>query len=131
MNNWKYKIDVAHEGVFDEIEATYGVKFGDALKAFITNHNAATPPKCRFMVGTTERIFGAVLSVNKNEPSVDSIYTALDVFKGKDLIPFAIDPFGNYICYSSATDTVVYCDCESDAIWSTELKLSDFIASLY
>ena len=92
MNKWKYKIDISCNGVFGEIEKKYGIKFSDELKAFITEYNAATPEKHRFMVGTTERVFGAVLSVNKGETDTDSIYTALDVINDKDIIPFAIDP---------------------------------------
>ena len=98
---------------------------------FITEHNAATPEKHRFMVGTTERVFGAVLSVNKGETDTDSIYTALDVINDKDIIPFAIDPFGNYICYSSKDSTILYWNHETNTTLSTELNLIDFIESLY
>ena len=131
MNKWKYKIDISCNGVFGEIEKKYGIKFSDELKAFITEYNAATPEKHRFMVGTTERVFGAVLSVNKGETDTDSIYTALDVINDKDIIPFAIDPFGNYICYSTNDGIVMYWDHENDTTASTNLNLSDFIASLY
>ena len=131
MNNWKYKIDISCNCAFGEIEKEYGVKFSDELKAFIAEYNAATPEKHRFMVGTTERVFGAVLSVNKGETDTDSIYTALDVINDRDIIPFAIDPFGNYICYSANDSTVMYWDHENDNMASTELKFADFITSLY
>ena len=131
MNNWKYKIDVDCICVFEKIEKEHGVKFSDELKTFITEYNAATPEKHRFMVGTTERVFGAVLSVNKGETDTDSIYTALDVISNKSIIPFAIDPFGNYICYSSDDGIVMYWDHESDITSSTELRLAEFVDSLY
>ena len=131
MNNWKYKIDVQCECVFAEIEAKYGIKFNDELKSFIIEHNAATPEKYHFMVGTTERVFGAVLSVNKCEVDTDSIYTALDTVADKEIIPFAIDPFGNYICYSTKDKTVIYWDHEREAKTSTSLNLNDFISMLY
>ena len=131
MNKWKYKIDISCNCVFGEIEKEYGVKFSDELKAFIAEYNAATPEKHRFMVGTTERVFGAVLSVNKGETDTDSIYTALDVINDKDIIPFAIDPFGNYICYSSKDSTILYWNHETNTTLSTELNLIDFIESLY
>ena len=131
MNNWKYKIDVNYSGVFEEIENEYGVAFSDELKSFIAEHNAATPEKYHFKVGATERVFGAVLSVNEDETDTDSIYTALDIAYDKSIIPFAIDPFGNYICYSSNDCKVMYWDHENDSMESTDLKLADFIASLY
>ena len=131
MNNWKYKIDVECECVFEEIESKYGIKFNGELKSFIIEHNAATPEKYHFIAGTKERVFGAVLSVNNGEADTDSIYTALESVTDKEIIPFAIDPFGNYICYSENEKSVVYWNHETETKTSTGLDLNDFISSLY
>ena len=131
MNNWKYKIDVLSLDVFEEIEKHYGVNFTNELKDFFVEHNATSPEKYHFMVGTTERVFGAVLSVNKGEVDTDSIYVALDSISDKNIIPFAIDPFGNYICYDSSNGKTMYWDHETNITKSTGLSLSEFIDSLY
>ena len=131
MNNWKYKIDIQTASVFEEIESQYKVKFVDELRDFISVHNGATPEKYHFMIENTEKVLGSVLSVNKGEADTDTIYTALSCIDDSSLIPFAIDPFGNYICYSSKDGLIVFWDHETNAVVSSEKNLGDFIGSLY
>lgn len=128
---WKYKIDVADTNVFAEIENERNISFPPELKNFILNANAATPSSYNFMVGNNERVLGAILSFNRNESDTDSVFTALSVIDDCDLIPFGIDPFGNYICYSLKDNTVVFWDHETSKVDSTGKKLDDFIESLY
>lgn len=128
---WKYKIDVSDPDVFEEIEKDCGISFPKELKDFILETNGATPSKYKFMVGNNERVFGAVLSFNRNEIDTDSVFTALAVIEDKSLIPFGIDSFGNYICYSLKDNAVVFWDHETGNAVSTGKALTDFIESLY
>mgnify|MGYP002765457652 FL=1 len=128
---WKYKIDLADESVFAEIENKRGIIIPDELKKLIIEENAATPDKYNFIVGSTERIFGAVLSFNKNEEGTDTVFTALEVIEDKNLFPFAIDSFGNYICLDLTTEEVVFWDHETGEVSSTEKNLKDLLQSLY
>ncbi len=128
---WKYKIDVADPNVFQELEKERNISFPEELKDFILKANAATPSSYRFMVGSNERVFGAVLSFNRNETDADSVFTACSVIKDDSLIPFGIDSFGNYICYSWKENTVVFWDHETGKVDSTGKNLADFLASLY
>ena len=128
---WKYKIDVADAAVFAEVEKERGITFPEELKALILEANAATPSKHLFMVGTAERVLGAVLSFNHNESDTDSIFTALNAVEERNLLPFAIDPFGNYICYTLKDGQIVFWDHETDGVTSTGLGLQTFLASLY
>ena len=109
-----------------------GSKFiPEELKNFVAEHNAATPSRHHFMVGATERVFGAVLSFEKNETEADTVYPALEAVEDKNLLPFAIDPFGNYICYQLNEKQIVYWDHENDAVTTTGKSLKEFIESLY
>ena len=128
---WKYKMDVTDSGVFDEIGKERGIIFPTELKDFILNTNASTPSKYNFMIGNNERVLGAILSFNHNESDVDSVFTALSVIDDKNLIPFGIDPFGNYICYSLNKKVVVFWDHETGNILSTDASLTNFVESLY
>lgn len=128
---WKYKIEIADEHVFTELEKEYGIVFPDELKTFIEENNAATPSKYNFMVGNVEKVFGAVLSFNRGENDTDTVFTALAAIDDKQIVPFGIDSFGNYICYSTTNHDIVFWDHENGSVTSTEKNLSDFIASLY
>ena len=128
---WKYKIDVADKKVFTEIEDERNISFPTELKEFILNTNAATPSRYNFMVGNNERVLGAILSFNHNEIDTDSVFSALSVIDDKNLIPFGIDPFGNYICYSLSDGQVVFWNHETSRIESTGKKFDAFIDELY
>ena len=127
--NWKYKIDVADREVFSDIEKKYGIVISEELRALILAANAATPSKYNFMLGTRERVLGAILSFNRGDS--DTVYTALSTVEDRSLFPFAIDPFGNYICYSNKDNKVVFWDHETNVLSSTEKGLSEFLNSLY
>ena len=129
--NWKYKIDVENQNVFSDIEKKYGVIISDELRALILMANAATPSKYNFMLGTAEKVLGAILSFNEGETDTDTVYAALSTMEDKSLVPFAIDPFGNYICYSNKDNKVVFWDHETNVVSSTEKGLSEFLNSLY
>ena len=128
---WKYKIDLSDENVFGVIEKERGVVLSDEFKSLIKEANAATPDKYAVVVGNTERVVGAILSFNKNEQDVDSVFTGLAVVKDNNLIPFAVDPFGNYFCLNADSDEVLYWEHESQETVSSGKKLNDFIDSLY
>lgn len=128
---WKYKIDVADPNVFEEIASERKISFPAELKNFILNANAAIPSNYNFMVGSNERVLGAILSFNRNESDIDTVFTALSVIDDSNLIPFGIDPFGNYICYSLKDNMIVFWDHETGAAHSTGKALSAFVESLY
>lgn len=131
---WKYKIDLADESVFAEIEQARGIAFPEELRGLIAEANGATPEKYHFTIGKTDHVFGAVLSFNKDEADTDSIFTALESVEDKNLLPFAIDPFGNYICYSLKEHIIVFWDHEkemNDGVSSTGKSLSEFLKALY
>lgn len=128
---WKYKVDVADPSVFSMIEKDRGITFPKELEELILEANAATPSKHLFMAGAMERVLGAILSVNRNESDTDSIFSALNAVEDKSLVPFAIDPFGNYVCYSLPDGRIVFWDHETDGITSTGLDLQEFLENLY
>ena len=128
---WKYKIDLKDDEVFEEIQKKYKIVINDEIKEFIIKYNAATPSKYKFMLKTDEKVFGAVLSFNKNEEGVDTIDNALEIVKNIKVLPFGIDPFGNYICYDAEKSEVVVWNHENNEIIGTEKNINEFLESLY
>ena len=128
---WKYKIDLVDEKVFSEIGAERGITIPDELKRLVTEGNAATPDKYKYIIGSTEKVVGAILSFNRDEKEADSVYTALDVIDDRNLMPFAIDSFGNYICLELNSNNVVFWDHETGDIFTTGKGIDAFMESLY
>jgi len=128
---WKYKIELANTNVFSEIEKERNINIPDELKEFIVEANAATPSKYNFMVGNTERVLGSVLSFNHGEEDTDTVFNALASVEDKNLLPFGIDSFGNYICYSLDSGIVVFWDHETGVVSSSKKRLHEFLETLY
>ena len=130
-NNWKYKIDLKDESVFDVLATTCNALFPQDLRSFIIEHNAACPEKNRILIDNSERIFETVLSFNKYEAEATSVFAMIgdDSFNG--LIPFGLDPFGNVFCYSVSDGIVVYWEHEENISHKTNHTLNSFIDNLY
>lgn len=128
---WKYKIELKDEKVFFQIEKERGIVIPSSIKELIRNTNASTPSKYNFLIGATEKVLGAILSFNYDESDTDTVFTALNVIKDKNLLPFAIDPFGNYICYDIPKSVVVFWNHETNTVSSTNMDLDEFLSSLY
>lgn len=128
---WKYKVDLNTEDAFAKVEGKLATSIPEELKVLIMESNGASPEQNKVKVNGTEKVLGAVLSYNENEQEADDVYTALLSIQNKKLIPFAIDPFGNYFCISGDSHTVVFWSHEENRIVDTEEKLADFMSGLY
>lgn len=132
MNNkWNYKIDLKDERVFKDTEEKYGIEFPENLKEFIVRNNAASPDNDCVIVDGIERVYGETLSFNKEETEASTFDAAKSAVEDNQYLPFAIDPFGNYFCYSLDTDTIVFYDYEEDTYSDSNLTLEQFLESLY
>lgn len=127
---WKYKIDL-EENAIAEITEKYQVVIPDDLKDLLMVANAATPSKTRFMLKVDEKVLGAILSFNPGEKEADSFESAMNIDFEKNMVPFGIDPFGNYICYNSSNGSILFFDHEEDCTTEIASSLQGFLDSLY
>lgn len=127
---WKYKIDLK-ENALSEIAAKYQVIILDDLEKLLKVANAATPSKTKFMLKVDERVFGAILSFNPEEKEADSFETAMKIGFKKNILPFGIDPFGNYICYDTTNGHILFFDHEEDSLSEMASSLNEFLNKLY
>lgn len=128
---WKYKVDLCTDKAFEKVEKKLSTSIPEELKVLIKKANGASPDKKNVKVKGVERVFGSVLSFNENEQEADDIYTALLSIQDKNLVPFAIDPFGNYFCISGDTHSVVFWSHEENNVIDSGQKLADFLNDLY
>ena len=73
--------------------------------------------------------------INKffNEKEVDAMtfISAFQAINDNSFIPFAIDPFGNFYCFSLKNHTIVYYEHEEKNVTETEYSVEQFVESLY
>lgn len=127
---WKYKIELSDNALSD-ISSKYQVVIPDDLKKLLMIANAATPSKTRFMLKVDEKVLGAILSFNPNEKEADSFESAMNIGFEKNIVPFGIDPFGNYICYNTTDKSIMFFDHEEDSMEKVASSLEEFLGMLY
>lgn len=127
---WKYKIDL-EKNALAKISEKYSVVIPDDLKNLLMTANAATPSKTRFMLKVNEKVLGAILSFNPGEKEADSFESAMIVGFEKNIVPFGIDPFGNYICYHTGNGSILFFDHEEDRLDEIASSLEEFLGQLY
>lgn len=130
---WKYVSPLKNENAIKEIEEKYFVVIPEDLKACIVHHNAGVPSPSTFDIGEKKgMVLGGLLSFNKGD--LDSIYDYIDLFvcdecKKIKMLPFALDPAGNFICIMD--NVVVYYNHETDKTVTISNSFTDFLEILY
>lgn len=127
---WKYKIDLMDNALL-EMSGKYQVIFPDDLKDLLKVANAATPSKTKFMLKVDEKVMGAVLSFNPNEKEADTFESAMRIGFERNIVPFGIDPFGNYICYNTNNGSILFFDHEENNLEQIASTLEEFLNKLY
>ena len=130
-NNWKYKIELSNDRVFDELSERYHVRFPDDLRSFIVDNNAAYPEKKLINIDHNERVFESVLSFNEKEDDAASVFSIIDHTFIKTAIPFGLDPFGNVFYYSLVSSKILFWEHEEDRFDHSEYTLQEFIDNLH
>ncbi len=130
-NEWKYKIDLRDNDVFDKLSKLYKTPFPQELKSFIVENNAASPVNKIVDIDNGEIVFSSVLSFNSSETEALSIFDVIDSHKIATAIPFGMDPFGNLFYYSLINGKVIYQKHEEDVFIHTGYSLSEFLAKLH
>ncbi|MCR5202600.1 MAG: SMI1/KNR4 family protein [Lachnospiraceae bacterium] len=128
---WKYKIELRNNNVFEKIENELKEKVPEELKVFIRDANAGIPDKDRIIIQGEERVLGAILSFNEIDEDVDMFNDAFQYLEKTDILPFAIDPSGNYFCYALKDGKIMFWNHELDDLIKTEYTLNSFLEALY
>lgn len=129
-NNWRFKIDLKMADL-NKISEIIGIEIPIDLKEFIIKFNAASPEKDCINVNGIERIVDAVLSFNLEESEATTFLSVFKSMDNKQWIPFAIDPFGNYFCYSLVKNNISFWEHEENRMIETTHSLDEFVEMLY
>lgn len=123
--NWKYIKPLKNENAIKEFEETYNFVFPDSFKEIVKKNNGARPEMDIYDTNLTkERTIKSLLSFNKDDK--ESIWKIAEWNKGElneKFIAFAIDHFGNLICFHINDGTIIFVDMEN---LKTEIIADDF-----
>ena len=106
-----------------EVARKMGVHFPqDYIECVLENNGASAEPEA-FDVNEVERVFGSLLSYD--EKRIENILKIYENYKGtipNQVIPFAIDPSGNLICfdYKNHEENPIVVFWEHEDAWEKE-----------
>ena len=130
---WKYVKPLSSNEMITEFETAVKYKFDDEFKKCIINHNGGRPSFRKFNTDSCkERELKSFLSFNREDR--ETVWKINDWNKEElsDLyIAFAIDNFGNLICFDRQNNNVIFFNHENNETELISLSFSDFLKKLY
>jgi hypothetical protein len=94
----------------------------------VLENNAGYPSLTTFKTDDgTERVFSDLLSFDSNEPeNIFEVYALISQrLSNTNIIPFARDAFGNYICFDYTAEQIKV------VFWSHETNKFDFVCATF
>ena len=131
--DWKYVIPLKSYTSIIEFENIAEYRFPPDFKKCVKLYNGGLPTKNAFDTDKhSERLLKTFLSFNKED--IDSVWNAIEWSKeelsGK-YVTFAIDNFGNLVCFDIHNDEIVFIDHETFNIEKVADSFSNFLEKLY
>ena len=123
--NWKYVKALKNENAIVEFEKAYKIEFPDSFKEIVTKFNGGRPEKDVYDTDKTkERTIKSILSFNQDDKeTIWKINEYSTEELGDKYVAFAIDHFGNLLCFSKSEKSIIFIDSET---LKTEVIASDF-----
>lgn len=131
MKEWRYIKPLAADSLIPDAEEKLGYNFVDSYIDFVKEYNGSRPPVSIFSTSTSqERTIKSFLSFNATDvENILKLNRGVTEISAK-LVAFAIDNFGNYICFNKENDTVVFLDFETGETELIDNTFSDFLLKI-
>ncbi|EMB7845530.1 SMI1/KNR4 family protein [Vibrio vulnificus] len=131
MKDWRYIKPLAAESLIPDAEEKLGYNFVDSYIDFVKKYNGSRPPVSIFSISTSqERTIKSFLSFNATDvENILRLNRGVTEISAK-LVAFAIDNFGNYICFDKENDAVVFLDFETGETELIDNTFSDFLLKI-
>ena len=131
--DWKYVKALNSNELIDDYECMVKYVFCDSFKKCIMEHNGGRPSMRIFDTDKAkEREQKSFLSFNKDDR--ETVWKIFDWNKDEltdKYIPFAIDNFGNLICFDASNDKIVFVNHEDMTIEMIANDFDTFLNGLY
>ena len=131
MKEWRYIKPLATENLISDAEEKLGYRFTDSYVDFVKKYNGGRPPVRIFTTSTSqEKTIKSFLSFNP-----DDVENIIKLNKSvaeisEQLVAFAIDNFGNYICFDKQNHMVFFLDFETGETELVDKTFSDFLLKI-
>ncbi|MEZ8644911.1 SMI1/KNR4 family protein [Vibrio cyclitrophicus] len=131
MKEWRYIKPLATENLIPDAEKALGYQFNDTYIEFVKQYNGSRPPISVFKTNTSqERTIKSFLSFNPTDAE-NIIRLNKGVTKiSADLVAFAIDNFGNYVCFDKKSHEILFLDFETGKTELIEKAFDDFLQKI-
>lgn len=116
MLNWKYGSKILKDDII-VLEKELGIKYPKDYAELVLNFDEASPTLDCWDIpdGEKEKVFDHLISLSSE--NINNFFNTYMILKNEfgisSLIPFAVDPFGNYICFLNTNMKVYYYDCDN------------------
>ena len=131
--DWKYAKPLTSKELIHAFEVYTDYKLPEDFKACVLNHNGGRPSSKTFDTHvTTERALKSLLSFNKDDR--ENIWKVNDWNTQelkKRFVAFAIDNFGNLICFDQKDNSVIFLETENLQVEKVAKNFTAFLNMLY
>lgn len=130
---WRYVKKLTSVKLIDEFERLVKYKFCESFRKSVLNNNGGRPSKnCFLKEKSEERVLKSFLSFNKEDKeNVWYMFEWLEKEIKKKYIPFAIDNFGNLVCFDKSNDKIVFVNNDNMSVQIVADTFDDFLKTLY
>lgn len=131
--NCKYIKELKSIDLIDKFQQATEYKFCEFFRKFIAINNGGMPERNIFDTDKTkDRTVKSFLSFNcEDKESIWNAVNWLDDEMVDIYIPFALDNFGNMICFDRNDGSVVFIDLENLSIENIAKDFDDFLCVLH
>ncbi len=130
---WKYVKPLLSSEIISEFENVVKYKFPDDFKKCVLENNGGRPDSRTFDTDRTkERELKSFLSFNKDD--IESIWKISEWNKSElsdKYVAFAIDNFGNLICFEIKNNNIIFLDLETLSAEKISDDFTGFLNGLY
>ncbi len=130
---WKYVKKLSSESLIDGYEKIYHFKFPEVYKKCVLINNGGRPDKKTFITkNKNEHTLKSFLSFNtEDKETVWEITEWNREELASKYIPFAIDNFGNLICFQKDNTYIAFINLDDMSCEIVSTSFDEFINSLY
>lgn len=126
----KYVKSLKDKNSLIEFQKLYSYVFPRAYVIFVMKNNGGRPDKKSFVTAqNSERVLKSFLSFNSDD--IENIWDMVGLVYKQSLIPFAIDNFGNLLCFDKNTDSIIFWREEDCVIELVSKSFNNLMEILY